>query len=88
MVKAVRRMLSHRISVGAMVEVALLLAIPHLVIGIGWAVVHPDYLAQRDKQLSTVLPPGVDGELVAFGETALWWPVLALLPSDLCTRSN
>ena len=85
MVTAVRRMLTYRISVGAMVEIALLLAIPHLMIGIAWAVTHPDYLTQRDKQLTTVLPPGVDGELVAFGETALWWPVLVLLPADLCT---
>ena len=82
-----KRALAYKISVATMIEIALWLAIPHAVIGIGWAVLHPDYLAQRATGLSNVLPGGVDAELVAFGETILWWPVLVMLPPDLCTKS-
>jgi hypothetical protein len=84
----IRRALSRRFSVGAMIEIALILAIPHVLIGIGWGVFHPDYQTQRAKQLYDILPPGVNSELVTFGETALWWPVLVMLPSDLCTRAD
>lgn len=71
-----------------MIEIALWLAIPHVVIGLGWAFTHPDHLAERTTQLSTVLPAGIDSKMVAIGETTLWWPVLALLPPDLCTESS
>jgi hypothetical protein len=85
---AIRRVLSRRLSVAAVTEIALVLAIPHLLIGIGWAITHPDYEAQRGKQLSRIFNQGVDGQLVALGETAVWWPVLILLPSDLCTPES
>jgi hypothetical protein len=88
MLTVIRRLLSRRLSVAAVTELALILAIPHLLIGIGWAVIHPDYVTQRGKQLSTVFSYGVDTEVVAFGEAAVWWPVLLLLPSDLCTRAS
>ena len=88
MLAMARRTLTHKVSVVTMIEIALWLAIPHAIIGIGWGLFHPDHLVQRAKQLSTVLPGGVDAKLVAFGETSLWWPVLMLLPPDLCTESN
>lgn len=88
MLTTTRHILSHKISVATMIEIALWLSIPHAIIGIGWAVTHPDYQSERAKQLSDWLPAGVDGKLVTFGETIVWWPVLALLPPDLCAESN
>ncbi|MET0702132.1 MAG: hypothetical protein ABWY93_20955 [Mycobacterium sp.] len=70
------------------IEIAVWLSIPHAVIGIGWAVTHPDYQSERAKQLSSWLPAGVDGKLVTFGETIVWWPILVLLPPDLCADPN
>jgi hypothetical protein len=87
MLTALRRVLSHKLSVATIIEIALWLAIPHAVIGMGWAYTHSDYVAQRAKQLSNVLPAGIDTKLVAIGETTVWWPILALLPPDLCTAA-
>jgi hypothetical protein len=82
--RLLRRVLSHKFTVAAIFELALWLALPYVGIGMAYAFTHPEYLGQREKQLRNVLPPGVDGELVAIGESALGWPVIMLLPADLC----
>ena len=83
-----RKIASHKFSVAAIFEIALYLAIPHVLIGLGWTFTHPAYLTERGKQLASVLPPAIDGELAAIGESTLWWPVIVLLPPDLCAPTT
>jgi hypothetical protein len=80
-VTLLRRILSRKVSVEAMIEVAMWLAIPYLIIGIGWAFVNPDYIKQVDSQLQTRLPAG--SNIVAFGSATALWPFLLLAP-DVC----
>ena len=80
-----RRVLSTKVSVEAMIEVAMWLAIPYIVIGLAWTFTHPDRVQQRQEQLQTRLPAGSD--LVAFGEITMLWPVLMLAP-DVCPAQD
>lgn len=78
-----RRVLDHRISVGALLEAALWLAIPYITVGLLWAVVHPEPVRQLQSELDRVLPAGA--EMGGFAEAAAFWPALLLLP-DACPR--
>jgi len=77
----VRRVLNYKVSIEALIEVAMWLAIPHLIIGLTWAFFHPGAVAQLEVQLSRILPAGA--EVGAYVLGALLWPVLWLLP-PLC----
>ena len=76
-----RRALSRRVSVEAMIETAMWLAIPYLLIGLGWAF----FDAQQVKLIETAwqsrLPAG--SEILAFVQTALMWPFM-LLGAEVC----
>jgi hypothetical protein len=76
-----RRVLNHPISIGALIEAALWLAVPYITIGLVWAIVHPEPVDQIQTQLEKVLPAGAD--VAAFVEAAALWPALLLLP-DAC----
>ncbi|AYE94867.1 hypothetical protein C0J29_08820 [Mycobacterium paragordonae] len=67
-----RRVLGHQVSVGALIELAIWMAIPYLVVGFGWAFVHPGQVEQIEMRIAKVMPVGAD--LAAFGATALLWP--------------
>ena len=69
-----RRILSHKVSVEAMIEAALWFALPYVVIGLGWAFAHPDQMRQLESQIQ--LAAGAD--LVALGLTTLLWPMLLI----------
>lgn len=75
-----RRLLGYRVSIEAMIEVLLWLALPYLFIGLVWTFFHPDQVQAFEDQLSA-LPVGAD--LVAFGLTTVLWPVL-LLGAEVC----
>jgi hypothetical protein len=77
----VRRVLNFKVSIEALIEVAMWLAVPHLIIGLTWAFFHPEAVHQLEVQLSRILPAGA--EVAAYVEAALLWPVLLLLP-PLC----
>ncbi|HTX94462.1 MAG TPA: hypothetical protein VME67_06215 [Mycobacterium sp.] len=76
-----RRILQYQVSIGALIEVALWLAIPYLAIGFGWALLHSEQVHRIQTRLETVLPTGAD--MAAFGLTTVLWP--ASLPiADAC----
>jgi hypothetical protein len=79
---ALRRVLSRRVSVEAVIEIAMWLAIPYVVIGLLWAFFHVEQVQQIETLLQTRIPAG--SEIAAFGQVAVMWPVLLVAP-DVCT---
>jgi hypothetical protein len=76
-----RRVLAREVSVAALLELAMWLAIPYLVIGIGFTFFQPQFAAAAEIRLRAELPAGAN--LVAFGESVLYWPLLLFAPG-LC----
>ena len=81
MLVALRRLLFKEVSIGDLIETAMWLAIPYLVIGVGFTFLHPEYVQFFQDRFATRLPAGAD--LAAFGHTTLLWPVL-LIADHLC----
>lgn len=77
----VRRILGHRVSVGALVELAVWLAIPYLCIGFAWTVFHPDQTQRIQARIEAVSPTAADA--IAFGVATVLWPA-ALQIADAC----
>jgi hypothetical protein len=77
-----RRVLSRRVSVDAMIEFALWMAIPYILIGLGFAFVGAEQVQLIETQLQTRLPAG--SEIAAFLLTALLWPY-QLVGIGVCT---
>ena len=71
-------MLSRKVSVEAMIEFAMWIAIPYLLIGIVWTFFNADDVTRIETQLATRMPAGSD--LVAFGVTTALWPFLLVVP--------
>ena len=69
---ALQRVLNHQVSIGAMIEVALWLAIPYLCIGFVWSSLHGEQVQQIQTRLETLSPTGAD--LLAFGLATALWP--------------
>jgi hypothetical protein len=80
-VTGLRRLLSRKVSVEAMFEIAMWIAIPYLVIGIVWTFFNADDVTRIESQLETRIPAGA--ELVAFGATTALWPFL-LFGHEVC----
>lgn len=76
-----RRMLSQRVSVEAMIEFGMWLAIPYLLIGFVWAFFDAEQVQLLETVLQTRLPAG--SEILSFVQTALLWPHL-MLGADIC----
>jgi hypothetical protein len=76
-----RRLLSRRVSVEAMLEIAMWIAIPYLVIGIVWTFFNADDVARIESRFETSIPAG--SELAAFGATTALWPFL-LFGHEIC----
>jgi hypothetical protein len=76
-----RRVLEYQVSVPALIEVALWLAVPYLCIGLVWAVFHSEQVQQIQTRLEKVSPTGAD--VAAFGLTAALWPA-SLQIADAC----
>ncbi len=73
-----RRILSYEVSIATLLELAMWLAVPHLLIGFVWAFFHVEQVEQLHVQLQKLLPAGA--EVAAYVEAAALWPVLLLLP--------
>ena len=71
-----RRVLSCRVSVEAMIEFALWMAIPYVVAGLVFAFFRAEQVAMIQTQLQTRLPAG--SEILAIVQTAVMWPHLML----------
>ena len=76
-----RRVLSRRVSVEAMIEFAMWMAVPYVVVGLVFAFFCAEQVALIETQLQTRLPAGAD--IAAYGLTALFWPA-ALFGVDVC----
>jgi hypothetical protein len=76
-----RRVLSRRVSVEAMIEFAMWMAVPYVVVGLVFAFFGAEQVALIETQLQTRLPAGAD--IAAYGLTALFWPA-GLFGVDLC----
>jgi hypothetical protein len=76
-----RRVLSRRVSVEAMIEFAMWLAIPYLLIGSAWAFFDVEQVQLIETALRTRLPAG--SEVLAFVQTAVMWPQL-MLGAEVC----
>lgn len=76
-----RRVLHYEISIGALIEMALWLAIPYLAVGFVWAVLHADETQRIQSRLENVWPAGAD--IAAFGLTAALWPA-SIQIADAC----
>jgi hypothetical protein len=76
-----RSVLNYEVTIEAVIEILMWLAIPYLVIGLVWGFFHVEAVQQLEHQLNRVLPAGA--EVGAYGLAALLWPVLLLLP-PLC----
>ena len=72
-----RRVLDVEVTIAGLLEFAMWLAVPHILIGVVFTFLQPDYVIQFEKQL-VHLPAGA--HLVAFGESVLLWPVLLIAP--------
>jgi hypothetical protein len=75
-VSILRRVLSRKVSVAAMIEFALWLAIPYLLIGFVWAFFDAEQVQQFDTAFRVRLPAGA--EILAYVQTAVMWPQLML----------
>lgn len=78
---ALRRVLNYKVSVEALIELAIWLAIPYLGVGLVWTFLHPDQVAAIETGLLTRVPAGAN--LIAFGEVTLYWPVM-IFADQLC----
>lgn len=76
-----RRLLSHRVSVAAMIETVMWLSIPYLLIGLAWAFFDAEQVQVIDTALRNRIPAGSD--IGAFMLTAVFWPA-KLLGIELC----
>ena len=77
-----RQALKYEVSIETLIEVAMWLAIPYLLIGLTWAFFHVEVVQQLQDQLAKILPAGA--EVASYVAAALLWPVLVLQPA-LCT---
>jgi hypothetical protein len=76
-----QRVLHYQLSIGALIEVALWLALPYLCVGLVWSVFHSEQVQQIQTRLETVLPTGAD--VAAFGLTVALWPA-SIQIADAC----
>ncbi|OBI84537.1 hypothetical protein, partial [Mycobacterium sp. E740] len=68
-----RRLLSRRVSVAGMIEAAMWLSIPYLLIGLAWAFFDAEQVQLIDTAFRNRIPAGSD--IGAFMLTAVFWPV-------------
>ncbi len=76
-----RRVLRYRVSVGALLEVAMSLAIPYLSLGFVWATLHTETTQRIQARLEPAFPVGAD--VLALGVTAAFWPA-SMEIADAC----
>ncbi len=79
-----RHVLQYQVSIGALIEVALWLAIPYLAIGFVWTMLHTEQTQRIQTRLETVFPAGAD--VAAFGLTTALWPA-SIQIADACPQT-
>ena len=79
--EALQRVLNHKVTIGALIEVALWLAIPYLVIGLVWSSLHGEQVQQIQARLQRLSPTSTD--IMVFGLAAVLWPASSQI-ADAC----
>ena len=74
------RILTRRVSVGALIEGSFRLVLLYFVIGTAWLATHFDTVAEFQAQWTDFIPQF--GELSGFIVATVVWPVLLLLPTN------
>jgi hypothetical protein len=77
--ESLRRFLQRGVTVGTVLEAALWLSLPYVMIGGVWAAAHAERLHDLEAEWNKVLPAG--GDFAALGEVIGLWPVVLLLPT-------
>jgi hypothetical protein len=77
-----RRVLGHSVTVPALLEFAMWLAVLYIVVGLVWVYLHADRVDALEAAWGEALPVGED--MAAFGEATALWPALLLIPTS-CT---
>ncbi|OBH94877.1 hypothetical protein [Mycobacterium sp. E2733] len=67
-----RRTMRYQVRVGALIELALWLAIPYLCIGFVWTLFHTEEARLIQARVEAVFPTAADA--LAFGLTTALWP--------------
>jgi hypothetical protein len=75
-----RRALDHPVTVAALLEFAMWLAVPYIAFGGTWAFIHADRVNELEVEWNKALPAGAN--IAAFGEATALWPALLLLPTS------
>lgn len=79
-----QRVLKYQVTIGALIEAALWLAIPYLAIGFTWSSLHPDQVQQIQVRVEKVSPLGAD--VTALGLATALWPA-SIQIADACPAS-
>ena len=69
-------LLSRPVTVEAMIETLMWLALPYIVIGLVFTIANPEDVRALEKQVQTQLPAGADA--ASFGATTLLWPMMLI----------
>jgi hypothetical protein len=75
------RVANFQVSISALIEVGVWLAVPYLCIGVVWSLFHPEQVARIQTRLESVVPTGAD--VGAFGLTTALWPA-SIQIADAC----
>jgi hypothetical protein len=79
MMASLQRVLNHKVSIGALIELALWLAIPYLGIGFVWSSLHGEQVQQIQTRLEQLSPTGAG--ILAFGVATALWPASTQIAS-------
>ena len=85
MTASLQRVLNHKVSIGALIEVALWLAIPYLGVGFVWSSLHGEAVQQIQTRLEQLSPTGAD--ILAFGLATALWPA-SIQIADACQAGS
>ena len=85
-IHSLQRVLNHQVSIGALIAVALWLAIPYLCIGFVWSSLHGEQVQQIQTRLEKLSPTGADLFGFRVSATALWPASMQI--ADACPASS
>ncbi len=78
-----RRVLSYRLSVEALIELVMWLAIPYVLAGLVWASFHAEMVQQVETRLELRVSGGAD--LLAYALVGAFWPVELFVSIGTCS---
>ncbi|CAJ1494249.1 hypothetical protein MU0083_000732 [[Mycobacterium] kokjensenii] len=85
--RGILRFLDREVSLGALIEAGLWFGLVYVIAGVVWLFMHPDGVERLQTQAERQygIPPSSVYEVATVTSVALW-PVMLLLPADVCTR--